>query len=157
RPAPRPAPPAARPLCSLPRPAAWPGPARNGPRRPRRRPDWTPSPRAPALRLPRAPASAVQLAAPGRAETAPILLWPAPGAGLAAGLLLDADVGDDGGGIDGLDHVDQRERGDGDRSQRLHLHPGPVRGADRRGDLNGAVADLEVDRDRVDRDRMAER
>ena len=41
--------------------------------------------------------------------------------------------------VDGLDHVDDRKRGDRHRSQRLHLDAGAIGRADRRGDLDGIV------------------
>src|SRR5215470_15926074 len=83
--------------------------------------------------------------------------WPAPEAGLAATLLLDPHVADHRGGVDGLDHVDQRERGHGHRRQRLHLHPGPVSGADPGLDRDRVVAHRQVHGHRVNRYRVTQR
>src|SRR5690606_9231431 len=44
-----------------------------------------------------------------------------------------------------LPHVDHGERRDRDRRERLHLTPGAVRGAHRRGDLDALVLHVEVD------------
>ena len=88
-----------------------PGPVRRRPRPPR---GWSTVTTRARIRSPRDCAGAVQ------------------SAGLAAGLLLDPDVGDDGGRVDRLDHVDQGEAGDRDAGQRLHLDAGAVGGPHRR-------------------------
>ena len=51
------------------------------------------------------------------------------------------------GRVHGLDHVEQGERGDADRGQRLHLHAGAVGGAHRGRQPDLALPDREVDVD----------
>src|SRR5262245_39717211 len=80
----------------------------------------------------------------------------APGTRAPALLLDDADEGDLGRTVDGLDHVVDRQRRGRDGDERLHLHAGALAG----GDL-GAQAHLpspdevEVDADVVEAQRMA--
>ena len=80
-----------------------------------------------------------------------------PVAAAAAGLRGDPHVGDAGVLVDGLDHVDEREGGDGDRGERLHLDAGAVGGAHDGPDVDPVVDDVEVDLDGVHRHRVGER
>ena len=68
---------------------------------------------------------------------------------------VDPDVGDRRRLVHRLDHVDERERGDRDAGERLHLDAGAVGRPDRRGDVDAVVArpsgrpSTPCDRDRV--------
>src|SRR5919202_902995 len=54
--------------------------------------------------------------------------------------------------VDGLDHVDERERGDRHARQGLHLDAGAVGGPHGGGDVDAVVGDLQRDRHGVHRD-----
>src|SRR3954454_16289513 len=72
---------------------------------------------------------------------------PRPGARLAAFLAHHLDALDAGGGVDGLDHVVERQSGHADRRQRLHLDPGSIGGAHGSGDADVRRTHLELDVD----------
>ena len=78
--------------------------------------------------------------------------------GAAARLLEQRDLADDGGAIEGLDHVVEGEARGGDRRQRLHLDPGLARDPRGRGDdrLAALPDELDVDLDGLERERMTE-
>ena len=59
--------------------------------------------------------------------------------------------------VDGLDHVDHGEAGDRDGGERLHLDAGAVGGRDRGHDVDRLVGDDEVEGDRRQRERVAQR
>ena len=64
-----------------------------------------------------------------------------PLAGPAAGLGQQPDVGELRAAIDRLDHVVERQPGDDDRRQRLHLDAGAIGRPRRRGDRDAVVAE----------------
>ena len=64
---------------------------------------------------------------------------------------------DDGARVDRLGHVDERQAGDGDGGERLHLDAGAVGGARGRGHGDARVVDDEVDGDAGQPDRVAQR
>src|SRR3954462_10833094 len=82
---------------------------------------------------------------------------PSPQPGLATLFAQHPDVVDAGGGVDGLDHVVERQRGDADGRQCLHLDAGAVGAAHARRDADRAVADLELDIHSVQRQLVAQR
>src|SRR4051794_29224415 len=82
---------------------------------------------------------------------------PCPQPRLAALFAQHPDVVDAGARVDSLDHVVERQRGHADRRQRLHLHAGAVSGPHGGGDTDAVVADLEVDVDSRQRQRVAQR
>ncbi len=110
--------------------------ARWCPRRPRRPPGWRPRPRVALIIAVSADQS--PLLPPVLASTRTSLMT----AALSTALTMSTTV----------------SAGDGHRGQRLHLHPGPVRGAHGRGDLDGVVGDRRGRRSpRTDRQRVAQR
>ena len=72
-------------------------------------------------------------------------------------VFLHADVGDRRARVDRLHHVDERETGDSDARQRLHLDPGAVGSTDDRPDRHVVRLDLGGRPHAVDRDRVAQR
>src|SRR6478736_6339879 len=82
---------------------------------------------------------------------------PRPRARLAAFFSQHPDVVDAGSGVDGLDHVEERQRGDADGGQRLHLDAGAIGGAHGGGDGDVHLADLEVDVNAGQCQRVAQR
>src|SRR5262245_2326847 len=82
---------------------------------------------------------------------------PRPQPRLAAFFSQHPDVVNAGGGVNGLDHVEERQRGDADGGQRLHLDACAIGGANGGGDVDVSLADLEVDIDSGQRQRVAQR
>src|SRR5262249_6672753 len=59
--------------------------------------------------------------------------------------------------VNGLHHVNEREGGHAHTGERLHLHPGPIRGADGGAQRHPLVGDLGVHPDSVHGDRVGQR
>ncbi len=83
--------------------------------------------------------------------------WRHDGAAASATLLQQLDALDHQIVADALEHVVDRERSDRDRGERLHLHPGATGGAHGGADLHPARALVQLDRHRVDGQRVAQR
>src|SRR5690606_20435041 len=134
-------------------PAPGPGPPRAARRAPHAAapPCPAPPPAAPGPPPPRRPRS------PSPCSLRLLLRRPAPLTRAAAGLRHELDVGDRHRAVQPLDHVDDVERRDAHRRQRLHLHPGPVRGAHGRADRHAVVLDDDVDTHPVHPDDVRER
>src|SRR5207237_1778379 len=66
--------------------------------------------------------------------------------GLSTGLLDKTHIGQGRSALDGLEHVIEREPGDRDRGERLHLHAGARARRDRGLDLDRVLTENELDR-----------